>query len=42
MHVHWRPDLYRPNPAMIPMDQFAKIVEGDTFLSLRRTGLWLA
>lgn len=27
MHVHWRPDLYKPNPAMIPMDQFAKILD---------------
>ena len=30
MHVHWRPDIYRPNPALIPPEAFAKMVEGDT------------
>lgn len=38
MHVNWRPDLYKPNPAMIPRDVFAKIVEEDTFFVAEADG----
>lgn len=31
MHVEWRPDIYKPNDNLIPMDVFEKIVEGDSF-----------
>ena len=30
MHVAWRPDLYKPNPEMIPQAVFAKILESGT------------
>ena len=31
MHVEWRPDIYKPNENLIPMDVFEQIVSGDTF-----------
>lgn len=30
MHVAWRPDIYKPNPEMIPQAVFAKILESGT------------
>lgn len=30
MHVAWRPDIYKPNPEMIPRAVFAKILESGT------------
>lgn len=30
MHADWRPDLYKPNPEMIPQAVFAKILESGT------------
>ena len=38
MHVNWRPDLYRPNPVMIPLEAFAKMVEGDTLFVAEADG----
>lgn len=31
MHVEWRPDIYRHNDNLIPMEVFGKIVEGGSF-----------
>lgn len=39
MHVNWRPDIYKPNNNLIPMDIFAKIVEDDTFFVAEADGL---
>lgn len=30
MHAAWRPDIYKPNPEMIPQAVFAKILESGT------------
>ena len=31
MHVKWRPDIYKPNEKLIPVDVFEKIIENETF-----------
>ena len=39
MHVEWRPDIYKPNDNLIPMDVFEKIVEGDFFYVAETEGM---
>lgn len=39
MHVDWRPDIYKFNDSIIPIDKFAKIVEGDTFFVAEADGI---
>lgn len=39
MHVNWRPDIYKPNNNIIPIDIFAKIVEDDTFFVAEADGI---
>lgn len=39
MHVNWRPDIYKWNNSIIPIDKFAKIVEDDTFFVAEADGI---
>ena len=39
MHVEWRPDIYKPNSNIIPMDIFEKIVSEDTFFVAEADGI---
>jgi len=39
MHVNWRPDLYKLNTSIIPINIFAKIVENDTFFVAEADGI---
>ncbi len=39
MHVNWRPDIYKLNTNLIPIDIFAKIVEDDTFFVAEADGI---
>ena len=31
LHINWRPDIYKPNDALLPKAVFEEIVKGDTF-----------
>jgi len=39
MHVNWRPDIYKLNNSIIPVDIFAKTVEDDTFFVAEADGI---
>ncbi len=39
MHVNWRPDIYKLNNSIIPIDIFAKLVEDDTFFVAEADGI---
>ena len=39
MHVNWRPDIYKRNNSIIPIDKFAKIVEDDTIFVAEADGI---
>ncbi len=39
MHVDWRPDIYKQNNCIIPMEIFAKLVEEDTFFVAEADGI---
>ncbi len=39
MHVNWRPDIYKPNNSIIPIEIFAKLVEDDTFFVAEADGI---
>ncbi len=39
MHVEWRPDIYKPNNNIIPIDTFVKIVNSDTLLVAEADGI---
>lgn len=39
MHVQWRPDIYKPNTSLIPLDAFAETVKGDTFFVAEADGM---
>ncbi len=38
LHVAWRPDIYRPNPDLIPAEVFLKIVEEERFFVAEADG----
>lgn len=39
MHVEWRPDIYKPNNNIIPIDTFEKIVNDKTFFVAEADGI---
>lgn len=39
MHVEWRPDIYKPNNNIIPIDTFVKIVNSDTLFVAEADGI---
>lgn len=39
MHVEWRPDIYKPNNNIIPIDTFKKIVNDDTLFVAEADGV---
>ena len=39
MHVEWRPDIYKPNHNIIPIDIFEKKIEDDTFFVAEAEGV---
>lgn len=39
MHIEWRPDIYKPNNNIIPIDTFEKIVNDNTFFVAEADGI---
>ncbi len=39
MHVNWRPDIYKLNNSIIPIEIFAKLVEDGTFFVAEADGI---
>lgn len=39
MHVEWRPDIYKPNDNIIPIDTFKKSVNDGTFFVAEADGI---
>ena len=39
MHIDWRPDIYKPNHNLIPIDTFAEILENGTFFVAEADGI---
>lgn len=38
LHINWRPDIYKPNDALLPKAVFEEIVKGDTFYIAENEG----
>ena len=38
LHINWRPDIYKPNDALLPKAVFEEIVKGNTFYIAENEG----